>query len=75
MQEIAKSLEDMNKALAEDNKGLFGGTGVASADVVKGMGGSGPSAELINSINNNMRDMNIHLKAIKATNKTIAGNS
>ena len=38
MQEIAKSLEDMNKALAEDNKGLFGGTGVASADVVKGDG-------------------------------------
>ena len=75
MQEIAKSLEDMNKALAEDNKGLFGGTGVASADVVKGMGGSGSSAELINSINSNMSDMNIHLKAIRATNKTIAGNS
>jgi hypothetical protein len=73
MQEIARSLEDMNKALAEDNKGLFGGTGVASADLLKKMGGSGPSTELINSINNNMTVMNDHLKAIKGTNATIAG--
>jgi hypothetical protein len=52
MQEIARSLEDMNKALAEDNKGLFGGgTGTAAADLVKKMSGSGMSEETANNIN------------------------
>ena len=75
MQEIAKSLEDMNKALAEDNKGLFGGTGVASADLLKKMGGSGPSAELIDSINKNMKDMKDHLSAIVTNTKKTVRNT
>jgi hypothetical protein len=74
MQEIAKSLEDMNKALAEDNKGLFGGTGVASADVVKGMG-SGMSEETGNNINTALGTMIGKLEAIRKTNKIIAGDS
>ena len=75
MQEIAKSLEDMNKALAEDNKGLFGGTGVASADLLKKMGGSGPSAELIESINSNMRDMKSRLDDVVTNTKKTAKNT
>ena len=75
MQEIAKSLEDMNKALAEDNKGLFGGTGVASADLLKKMGGSGPSAELIQSINSNMDTMKDHLSAIVTNTKKTVKNT
>jgi hypothetical protein len=75
MQEIAKSLEDMNKALAEDNKGLFGGTGVASADLLKKMGGSGPSAELIQSINSNMDTMTKHLSDIATNTKKTVKNT
>lgn len=75
MQEIAKSLEDMNKALAEDNKGLFGGTGVASADLLKKMGGSGPSAELIESINSNMSEMKRHLSDVVTNTKKTAKNT
>jgi hypothetical protein len=75
MQEIAKSLEDMNKALAEDNKGLFGGTGVASADLLKKMGGSGPSAELIQSINSNMSEMKRHLSDIVTNTKKTVKNT
>lgn len=75
MQEIAKSLEDMNKALAEDNKGLFGGTGVASADLLKKMGGSGPSAELIQSINSNMDAMKDHLSDIATNTKKTVKNT
>ena len=73
MQEIARSLEDMNKALAEDNKGLFGGTGVASADLLKKMGGSGPSTELINSINSNMDEMKKQLIKVVEFTKATAG--
>ena len=71
MQEIARSLEDMNKALAEDNKGLFGGTGVASADLLKKMGGSGPSADTLETLNSNMKDMKDRLTdVVKYTKKT-----
>lgn len=75
MQEIARSLEDMNKALAEDNKGLFGGTGVASADLLKKMGGSGPSADILESLNSNMTLMNTKLADIARHTKNTAANT
>ncbi len=75
MQEIARSLEDMNKALAEDNKGLFGGTGVASADLLKKMGGSGPSADILESLNSNMTTMNRKLLEIASSTKKTAENT
>ena len=75
MQEIARSLEDMNKALAEDNKGLFGGTGVASADLLKKMGGSGPSADILESLNSNMKLMNTKLADIARHTKNTAANT
>ena len=75
MQEIARSLEDMNKALAEDNKGLFGGTGVASADLLKKMGGSGPSADILESLNSNMKSMNTKLADIARHTKNTAANT
>jgi hypothetical protein len=76
MQEIARSLEDMNKALAEDNKGLFGGgTGTAAADLVKKMNGSGPSTELLESLNNNMKTMKQSLSDIAKHTKATAANT
>jgi len=76
MQEIARSLEDMNKALAEDNKGLFGGgTGTAAADLVKKMNGSGPSTELLESLNNNMTTMKQSLSDIAKHTKATAANT
>jgi len=75
MQEIARSLEDMNKALAEDNKGLFGGTGVASADLLKKMGGSGPSADILESLNSNMTSMKQSLSDIAKHTKATAANT
>ena len=75
MQEIARSLEDMNSALAEDNKGLFGGTGVASADLLKKMGGSGPSADILESLNSNMNSMNLKLVEIARHTKATAANT
>jgi len=61
--------------LAEDNKGLFGGTGVASADLLKKMGGSGPSTELINSINKNMEAMKLQLIDVVKYTKATATNT
>ena len=69
MQEIARSLEDMNKALAEDNKGLFGGgTGTSSADVIKNMG-SGMGQELANQLNTTLGTMNATLIEIRDINR------
>lgn len=68
MQEIARSLEDMNKALAEDNKGLFGGgTGTAAADVIKNMG-SGMGQEVANQLNTTLGAMNNTLIQIRDVN-------
>jgi hypothetical protein len=72
MQEIARSLEDMNKALAEDNKGLFGGSGVASADLLKKMGGSGVSEETANNINTALVKMSSKLDKIITHTKATA---
>ena len=68
MQEIARSLEDMNKALAEDNKGLFGGgSGTAAADVIKNMG-SGMGQEVANQLNTTLGAMNDTLIQIRDVN-------
>lgn len=68
MQEIARSLEDMNKALSEDNKGLFGGgTGTAAADVIKNMG-SGMGQEVANQLNTTLGAMNNTLIQIRDVN-------
>ena len=71
MQEIARSLEDMNKALAEDNKGLFGGTGVGASDLIKTMG-SGMTEETGKAINTTLGDLKTLLTSIKRSNDEIA---
>ena len=40
MEDLVTTLGKLNEELAEDNKGLFGGTGVAAKDVVSQMGGN-----------------------------------
>jgi hypothetical protein len=49
MGKLVTTLDDLNKVLAKDNKGIFGGgTGVAASDVVKkaGMGGGASEEQL-----------------------------
>ena len=49
MGKLVTTLDDLNKVLAKDNKGIFGsGTGVAAADVVKkgGLGGGASEEQL-----------------------------
>jgi hypothetical protein len=49
MEKLVTTLGDLNKVLAEDNKGMFGrGTGVAASDVVKkgGLGGGASEEQL-----------------------------
>jgi hypothetical protein len=46
MEKLVDTLGDLNKVLAEDNKGMFGrGSGVAAADVIKAGGLGGKSSE------------------------------
>jgi hypothetical protein len=49
MGKLVTTLDDLNKVLAKDNKGMFGGgSGVAASDVVKkaGMGGGASEEQL-----------------------------
>ena len=61
---------DLNKTLSEDNKGLFGGgTGIASADVVK-QGGSGLGGNNVNQLNTTMQAVLTELVAINTNTGT-----
>lgn len=61
---------DLNKTLSEDNKGLFGGgTGIASADVVK-QGGSGLGGNNVNQLNTTMQAVLTELIAINTNTGT-----
>jgi uncharacterized protein YggL (DUF469 family) len=50
VKDLNETFKDLNKTLSEDNKGLFGGgTGVASADVLKSQAMSGNSNNELNT--------------------------
>ena len=69
VKDLNETFKDLNKTLSEDNKGLFGGgTGIASADVLKSQGMTG---NVNNQLNTTMELVLSELKLIQQnTGKT-----
>jgi hypothetical protein len=79
MEKLVETLEALNKVLAEDNTGTFGGgTGVSAASMLEsgqlGGGGSGTgNADLLTSLNTKLDTLNTHMVAVKTNTKNTVG--
>jgi len=76
MEKLVEVLEDLNKALAEDNQGLFGGTGVAASDVIENMNTVNQgSSDAIQELNSTMMQVLAVLRQTKTIDEKIAKNT
>jgi len=76
MEKLVEVLEDLNKALAEDNEGLFGGTGVAAADVIENMNTANQgSSDAIQELNSTMMQVLAVLRQTKTIDERIEKNT
>jgi hypothetical protein len=76
MEKLVEVLEDLNKALAEDNEGLFGGTGVAAEDVIENMNTANQSSnDTMQELNTTMMQILAVLRQTKTIDERIERNT
>ena len=79
MEKLVETLEDLNKVLAEDNTGTFGGgTGVSAASMLEsgqlsGGGSGNGNADLLTALNTKIDTLNETMAAVKTNTKNTVG--
>ena len=79
MEKLVETLEDLNKVLAEDNTGTFGGgTGVSAASMLEsgqlsGGGSGNGNADLLTALNSKIDTLNDTMTAVKTNTRNTVG--